>query len=71
MTYTISPTLASVLRQLEECMDGERQNRTSVRPNGYTADTRNERVISRIIGGPASVLIPPESGRSRTRGMRP
>jgi len=33
MTYQpISPTLASVLRQLEECMDGERQKRTSVRP---------------------------------------
>lgn len=32
----------------------------------YTAAARNERADSRIIGGPASVLIPPGRGRSRT-----
>jgi hypothetical protein len=37
----------------------------------YTAATSNEDVDSRIIGGPASVLIPPESGRCSIRGMRP
>ena len=43
----------------------------SERAFGYTADTRNERVDSRIIGGPDSVLIPPGRGRCSIRGMRP
>ncbi len=34
-------------------------------------DTANEAVNIRISDGPASVLIPPGRGRSRTRGMRP
>ena len=45
--------------------------RRSIEQTVYTAATSNEDVDSRIIGGPASVLIPPESGRCSIRGMRP
>jgi hypothetical protein len=59
MTYPRSAALIAVLDELEE-MDA-RQN---VRSIGYNADARNERVDSRIIGGPDSELIPPGRGRS-------
>ena len=41
--------------------------RRAIEQTVYTAATSNEDVDSRIIGGPASVLIPPGRGRSRIR----
>lgn len=64
----LSAATRSVMDELEEL---RRERDARIAQMFYTAAARNERAASRIIDGPASELIPPGRGRSRTRGMRP
>ena len=63
MTYRISPTLRSVLTELELGLQ-KRERAASEHAFDYTRDSRVELPNLESRGGPSPVLNPPEAGRS-------